>query len=89
MCVWHVCQQIPEFPELQKNKEFRHLVCLHLGIKNIKNERIYIANYHWNCLLLNFLKKNNKYRTSFLTKREAQQFDITEIINSHNKEGKQ
>ena len=42
------------FSKSEKNKEFRHLVCLYLGIQPKNKDRIFIANYHWNSDLLKY-----------------------------------
>lgn len=73
------------FSKSKKNKEFRSLICQLLGIKNNNKSTLYIANYHWNPKLLEFL--GTKYRTTLLSKEEAKLFGISCMKNSFNKEG--
>ena len=71
-----------------KKKEFRSLTCSHLGIKDNGEKRIWIANYHWDSRLLEYLKHNNKYRSTPLDSKTAKEYNIYDRSISYKKEGK-
>ena len=71
----------------KKSIEFLHCIQAHIGPLP-ERKRIYIANYHWNPSLLEYMKDNNSYRTTPISKVIASSFGITAINDSVNHEAK-
>ena len=76
-----------ESSETKKSIEFLSCIQAHIGPLP-KRKRIYIANYHWNPSLLEYLKDDKSYRTTPISKVISPSFGITALIDIVNHEGK-
>ena len=72
-----------QFESSGTKKSIEFLSCLQAHIGPLpERKRIYIANYHWNPSLLEYLKDNKSYRTSPISKVIASSFGITALSDS-------